>query len=521
MSVEDISKDQLNKKRVLKNTVMLYVRMFLLMVIGFVATRVVLRSLGEVDYGLNNAIGGFVALFGILTGSLNAAISRFLTYEMGRKDQENLNRVFSTSIIIQFIMALVVAILVETIGIWFLENYMTIPVDRVEAAHWVLHFAVINTFINLTFIPYSAAIISHEKMNIYAYLSLIEGGLHLGIAYLIATDLYPDRLVFYSGGMCLASIIVNFIYRIYCSNHFIECRIRGLFDKNLLKRIGSFAGWNLIGAGSGILKAQGVNVLFNMFFGPVINAAQGISNQASGLSTKFSNGFTTALNPQITKSFASGDFKYMYSLVYQGSRMSFFLYILIALPVFIETEGLLTFWLVRFPEHTIEFVRIVLITILVDNVLANPLVTIMLATGNIRNYQLVVGGIQLFAFPLAYIMMKNGMSSEMVLVMIAIIAISCMISRVYMLHRMINFPVLDYLQNVIFVLAKVLLVASILPVLTHFFLSKGMVRLLLVCIIALFSVVVSMWFCGFTRSEKRTIINKAEAKIPFVQKMFK
>ncbi len=511
---DDINQaNNLSKKTVIKNTFMLYIRMFVLMIIGFITTRVVLRSLGEVDYGLNNAIAGFVSLFGVLTGSLNAAISRYITYELGRGDQKKLNKVFSTSLTIQIIMAIIVSLLVETVGMWFLINHMTIPEDRLFASCWVLHFAVINTFVNLTFVPYSACIISHEKMSVYAYVSIIEGVLQLILAYLISLDVWGDKLIFYSCALCLTSLIVNGIYLVYCRKNYVECRIRKAFDINLIKNIGGFAGWNMIGAASGILKNQGINILFNMFFGPKINAAQGVSNQASGLATKFSNGFMTALNPQITKSYAAGNFDYMYSLVYQGTRMAFALFLIIALPIFIETETLLSLWLVDYPEHTVTFIRLMLITLLVDFIIAPPLVTIMLATGKIRNYQISVGGLQLLSFPIAYIMLKCGSSSELVLCMVVFIALLCMFVRLSMLYRMIKFPVTEYLKNVVLIIIEVIILSSILPIFAYYMLPDGLPSDITVCAISIISAAIVILFVGLTKSERLKLVESLRSRL--------
>ena len=509
--------DSVKKKRVLKNTIMLYIRMFFLMIIGFITTRVVLHSLGEVDYGLYNAIAGFVALFGMLTGSLNAAISRFITFELGWGDQEKLNKVFSTAVFIQFGMAIIVAILVETVGMWFMLHHMTIPNDRLLAARWVLHSAVINTLITLTFVPYSATIISHENMSIYAYVSILEGIINLLIAYLISIDVLGDRLIFYSCALCVSSLIVNGIYMLYCRRNFEECKLRRIFDKGLLMNIGSFAGWNLFGAVSGILRDQGINILFNIFLGPVINAARGVSNQASGLATRFSQGFMQALNPQITKSYAAGNLEYMYSLVYQGTRMSFALFFLLALPIFIETDFLMGLWLVDVPEHTVAFIRIALLLLFVDHINGSPLVTVMLATGKIRKYQIVVGGLQLLDFPLAYLLLKIGLSPESVMIMTVFIACCCMTARLYMLHQMINFPVKDYLQNVTFVMLVVILLSSIIPTLLSFLLPHELLCNILVCVISIISAAIFIWTIDFTKEERKVLINKMKIRNSFTK----
>lgn len=515
------SDNDLNKKTVARNTIMLYIRLFFLMIVGFVTTRVVLNSLGESDFGLNNAIAGFVALFSVLTNSLNAAISRFLTYELGKENQERLNRIFSTSVFIQFIMSLIVAVLLETLGIWFMTNYMMIPAERLFASRWVLHFAVIQTFITLTFVPYSASIISHERMSIYAYVSIIEGILHLVIAYLIKLDVWNDKLIYYSAAICASNLIVNLIYRLYCTKNFQECKIKCVFDKDLLKAIGGFAGWNMFGACSAVLRDQGINVLFNMFFGPSVNAARGISNQASGLATKFSTGFMQALNPQLTKSYASGNHDYMYSLLFQGTRMSFALFFVIALPIFIEANFLMNLWLVEVPVHTIAFIRIALLLILLDSINAGPLITIQLATGNIKKYQIVVGGLQFIDFPLAYVLLKIGMSPEIVMIMVVIIAFLCMMARLYMLKGMVDFPIKTYFENVVQVELKVILFASILPVVLYFLLPDSLLCHLLVCGVSVLSAAIFVWFIDITKTEREKILNVLYNRVPVLKKYIK
>ena len=349
-------------------------------------------------------------------------------------------------------------------------------------------------------------------MGVYAYVSILEGGLNLLIAYLISLDIWGDGLIFYSAALCLSGLVVNLIYRVYCTKKFEECRLRSIFDTSLLKRMGEFAGWNMFGAVSGILNVQGINILFNMFFGPIVNAARGISNQASGFATKFSNGFMTALNPQITKAYASGDYKYMFSLVDQGTRMAFFLFYLIALPIFIETDTLLSLWLVNYPEHTVAFVRIALLVLLMDGILANPLITVMLATGNIRNYQIVVGGLQLLEFPLAYIMLKLGSSPELVLLMVFTISCISMFVRIVMLHRMINFPVKEYLTNVIFKIVRVIVLSIPIPLIACQFLSKNTWSDLSICAIAEVCAIISIWFLGINKSEQLILLKKLHIK---------
>ena len=507
--------ESVKKRRVMKNTLMLYGRMLFLMVISFIATRIVLHSLGEVDYGLNNAVAGFVALFGLLTGSLNAAISRFITFELGKGDRQKLIRVFSTAVFIQLGMATIVALLLETIGIWFLNTYMTIPLERLTASRWVFHFSVINTFIALTFVPYSAAIISHEKMNIYAYIGVFEGLFNLLCAYLVSLNFWSDKLIFYSAFLCVCGLVTNLFYRIYCTHQFEECHLRKVFDKNLLKSITSFAGWNLFGASASVLRSQGVNLLFNIFFGPVVNAARGISVQTTNISTKFSQGFMQAFNPQITKSYAAGDLKYMYSLVYQGTRLSFFLFLVIALPIFMETDTLLRLWLVEYPNHSVSFVRITLFYLLVDIIIAGPPTTIMLATGNIKNYQLLVGGTGIMVVPLSYVVLKFGCSPEFVMFIILAVAVITGAERFYMLHRMVDYPVVDYAKNVLFPIAYITVLSAIIPAVLYFLLSRSLWIDLLICAISVFSACLTIWLVGLHKSEKKLVLKKVSGAMPF------
>ena len=273
----------------------------------------------------------------------------------------------------------------------------------------------------------------------------------------------------------------------------------------------------MFGAGSAVLRDQGINVLFNMFFGPSVNAARGISNQASGIATRFSSGFMQALNPQLTKSYASGNHDYMYSLLYQGTRMSFALFFLIALPTFIETDFLMNLWLVEVPDHTIAFIRIVLLLLFLDSINAGPLITIQLATGNIKRYQIVVGGLQLLDFPLAYVLLKFGVSPEIVMIMVVTVAFLCMVARLYMLKEMIDFPVKTYLKNVVQVEFKVILLASIIPVLLHILLSDSLFNHLFICVISLISAGIFVWFIDITKSERNKILGTLYKKIPILK----
>lgn len=275
-----MSDNQSNKKRIAKNTLLLYVRMLFLMVISLYTSRVILNALGVNDFGIYNVVGGVVAMFSILSGSLSAAISRFITFELGKKDEEGLKKVFSASVTIQLALSAIIVILIEAVGVWFLNEKMSIPANRMYAANWVLQFSVITFVINLISVPYNATIIAHERMSAFAYISIFEGVGKLAIAFLITLAPF-DRLIFYSILMCSIAVAVRLVYGTYCKRHFVECTYHFRWDKELLKRMFGFAGWNFIGATSAILRDQGGNIILNLFFGPAVNAARGIANQVN------------------------------------------------------------------------------------------------------------------------------------------------------------------------------------------------------------------------------------------------
>ena len=345
-------------------------------------------------------------MFSVLSGSLSTAISRFITYELGKGNKENLNKIFSSAVTIQFGLAGIIILLAETIGIWFLNIKMNIPEVRMEAANWVFQFSILTFAINLISVPYNASIIAHEKMSAFAYISILEAVGKLTIAYLITISPI-DKLIFYAILMCAVALVVRLTYGNYCKRHFSECTYHFSWDKLLLKQMFGFAGWNFIGASSAILRDQGGNVVINLFCGPTVNAARGIAFQVNNAVNQFVTNFMTALNPQITKSYASGDKEYMMTLIFQGARLSFYMLFLLSLPILVNTHYILTLWLKMVPEHAIAFVQLTLIFALSESI-SQPLITAMLATGKIRNYQIIVGGLQMMNLPVSYILLRIG-----------------------------------------------------------------------------------------------------------------
>ena len=411
------------------------------MIISLYTSRIVLNALGVEDFGIYNVAGGVVAMFSILSGSLSAAISRFITYELGKNNILKLKVIFSSAITIQIGLGIVIVFFAETIGIWFLNTQMNIPIERMVAANWVLQFSIITFIINLISVPYNAVIIAHEKMSAFAYISIFEAIGKLLIAYLITISPI-DKLIFYAILMCVVAIAIRLLYGYYCKRHFDECRFHFIWNKQIFQQIFSFAGWNFIGASSAVLRDHGGNIIINLFCGPTVNAARGIAFQVNNAIQGFVSNFMTALNPQITKSYAVKNYTYMMTLIFQGARLSFYMLLLLSLPIIINTHYLLTLWLNTVPEHTVLFVRLVLIFAMSESI-SGPLITAMLATGNIRNYQIIVGGLQMLNLPISYILLSLGAIPETVLIVAVLISQCCLMARLYMLKKMIKLKIKD------------------------------------------------------------------------------
>lgn len=497
-----------NNKRIAKNTLLLYFRMLFLIAVSLYTSRVVLNALGVEDFGIYNVVGGIVAMFTVLSGSLSAAISRFITYELGKENQENLNKIFSSAVTIQLGLAGIILLLAESIGLWFLNFKMNIPISRMEAANWVFQFSIFTFAINLISVPYNASIIAHERMSAFAYISILEAIGKLTIAFLIAIS-PMDKLTFYAILMCVVAFIVRLTYGNYCKRHFSECTYHFSWDKQLLKQMFGFAGWNFIGASSAILRDQGGNIVINLFCGPTVNAARGIAFQVNNAVNQFVTNFMTALNPQITKSYASGDKEYMMTLIFQGARLSFYMLFLLSLPILINTHYILTLWLKMVPEHAIAFVQLTLIFALSESI-SQPLITAMLATGKIRNYQIIVGGLQMMNLPISYIFLRIGFFPEIVIIIAIIISQSCLIARLLMLRKMINISLKKYMKKVYCNIITVMIISSIIPFMLTINNDETFLTFILQSFITIACTIITIYYIGCSKSEKLFIKNKLQ-----------
>lgn len=500
-----------NTRRIAKNTLMLYVRMLFMMFLGLFTSRIVLSALGENDFGVYNVVGGVVAMFTIISGALNSAVSRFITFEMGRGADAQLNKVYSTAVTIQIILAAIVIVIAEPVGLWFIVNKMTIDPARIPAAKLVLQFSLLAFVVNLMSVPQMASITAHEKMSAYAYIGILDGVLRFAVALVIMYS-SSDRLVLYSALMAFVVMVIRMAYGLYCRRHFEECRYRPVFDRTLIGEMFSFAGWNFIGVASGVLRDQGGNILVNLFSGPAVNAARGVAVQLNGAVQGFVTNFMTAVNPQITKSYAASEHEYMFTLVRKSSRLSFCLLLLIALPIFFNADYLLGVWLKDVPDHAASFARLFLIFALSES-LSNPLITAMLATGNIRNYQIVVGGLQLLNVPVSYLCLRLGAAPEVTVAVAIVISQICLFARLIMLGKATGFPVWQFLDEVWgTALFKVLCGSLVLPILIDVVKPAGFAGFILSAGLCLLWSSFVIWVLGLNAQERmwawNTIRNK-------------
>lgn len=491
-------------KRIAKNTMFLYVRMIVLMLVSLYTSRVILDALGEDDYGYYNVVGGIVALFAILTQSLSNAVSRFLNYEMGKGDMQKLSRVFSCSLTILICLALIVAVLTELGGYWWVNNKMVIAPERLEAANWVLHFSILTFCFTLFSAPYNAAIVAHEKMSAFAYISIAEGVAKLIVAFLIVVSPF-DRLSFYAFLMLVIQIVVLLLYIIYCYRNFQECRCRIYYDSSMMKSIFGYAGWTFIGNAAFILKKQGTNIILNLFASPAVNTARAIAMYVDTTVAGFSNNFFTAVKPQITQSYARGDSDFMMKLIFKSSRLSFFLLLLMGLPVIMSSDFVLNIWLKEVPEYTGVFVDLMLVNLMIE-ALSQPLIVANGATGRIRNYQLIVGGIQLLNIPVSYVFLQQGFTPSVVVWVSIALELASLVSRAVILKVQVALPLIAFFKDVVLNVCIVSLCSSLLPIACLFYMPDDFLRFVVMTVLCVVSTLASVWYIGCGADEKSMIM---------------
>ena len=501
-----------NNKRIAKNTLLLYIRMFFIMAVSLYTSRVVLQVLGVEDFGIYNVVGGIIAMLGILNGSMSVSTQRYLTFELGRGDMTKLKQTFSVCLSIFVIIALITVLLAESVGIWFLNTQLTIPDNRIVAANWVFQFTIISSVFNLLVTPYNASIIAHEKMDVYAYLSILDVVLKLAIVYVL-TIFNMDKLVLYGFLLMLLFVLDTLIYMIYCYKHYSETKYQFYWDKALFKQIGAYSFWNLFGSLAALAKGQGLNILLNIFFTPTVNAARGIAYQVNGVVSQFFMNFFTAVRPQITKYYAQNDLSNMFSLIFRSSKFAYYLILLISLPIYIEAPFIINLWLGQLPEYTVEFVRLVIVVTAIDST-SNPMMTTAHATGRIKLYQSLVGILIILNIPISYVVLKLGGTPISVFVISIMLSTIAFFVRIWIVKRLItSFPVKDYLVKVCGTIMAVTIAAAVVPCVYHLYFELDLVTSILNCLLCLLFTVLAVYFVGMNKGERSFIVNAIKNKI--------
>ena len=478
--------------------------MFLVLIVTLFTTRILINSLGVQDYGIFNVVGGIVILLSFLSSAMASSTQRFLSFEIGRKDFKKLNKTFSMSVNIHILIGLVVFLLLEIIGLWFLQNYLNIPENRLDAATTVFHFSSLSLLITIVAIPYYACILANEKMNIFAYFGIIEVLLKLGIALLIQT-VNVDKLKLYGVLMFSATAIIQVSYIIYSRNSFKETRYLFFWDRSLFYKIISFAGWSLFGSFATVLKNQGVNIILNMFFGPTVNASKAVAAQVEGATSSFVSNIQTAIKPQIIKSYAINNISYLNTLVFTGAKFSYYLILCISLPIILETEYVLQIWLKTVPEYSVMFVRLSLIIVLIDT-LSVTLMSSIQATGRIRLYQVVISSLLISILPISFVFLKMGYPPTIAYFVSLVVFVIILVARISIVSKYVKFSISDYLKNVVLISLLVTVISFMIPYIIVYSFDSSIKRLVFTILFSILSVVLTVYFVGMDKIEKEKII---------------
>ncbi|PKR80303.1 hypothetical protein CW751_10655 [Brumimicrobium salinarum] len=493
-------------KTIAKNTLFLYFRMFLVMGVTLYMSRIVLDQLGVTDYGIYSLVGGIVAMFGFLNSSMSSATQRYLSFDLGKKDEKRLQKTFSATLSIHIVIAILILLVAETLGLWYVNYKVVLPPDRLFAANVVYQFSVLTALVGIIQVPYDSLIIAYEKMNIYAYISLVEVGLKLGLVFLLV--IYGgDKLIAYAIMMFLVSLIIRIAYQIYCRKNYAASKFKFEYDKTYFKELISYSGWNLFGGIASVSRSQGINIVLNLFFGTVVNAAYGLTLQVQSAVNQFVTNFQKAVNPQIIKTYSEGNLAQMHKLIIQSSKFSFLLMMLLVAPILFNTEFILNIWLKEPPEYTVVFVQLSLLGVLIDCI-SGPLIVAVQATGKIMRYQIIIGSLIILTLPLSVLWIYYGGDPKTVFYAILLINILSFIFRLFFLKVLLNLNILYFLKILIFRMLSVsFIVYGFFILLDQFNIASGWINIM-------FSILTTVTFVliiGLSKSDYvllRTFIKK-------------
>jgi O-antigen/teichoic acid export membrane protein len=500
----------INTARVAKNTLMLYFRQILIMLVSLYTVRTVLNTLGAEDYGIYNVVAGVVAMFGFLSNSMAGASQRYFAIELGRKDSEQLKKTFSLNLLIYIMIASAMLLLAETIGLWFVNNKLVIPSERMEVALWVYQFSIISFVFTIMATPYMAMIIAHEEMQIYAYLSIIEAVLKLIIVVLLRYMTY-DKLLLYGILLCGTTMITTMGYHIICVVKYQECRFKFYWNYSLLKIIASYTGLSVFVSIAGICKMQGVTVLLNQYFNPIVVSSRSLAIAINSMVSSFFSNFSNALRPQIVKSYAAGRINEMIYVLFWGVKITYLLMYLFTLPLLLETPVIFSLWLKETPDYTIIFVRLVLIDALVESI-AYPIYSVIMAIGRMGGYTFWISVLTFLNIIFSWIALSSGYPPESVQYIAVLLTAILIVVRIFILKSCIPFSVMDFIKNSLFPIVMITIVSSILPIAVFFLLKKDITTMFIVVITSTISICVSSYFIGFNNGERQTIKNIVKSK---------
>lgn len=500
-----------NNRKIAKNTTILYVRQLFALIVSLYTAGIVLRILGVENYGIYNVVGGIVSLFSFINGAMASSTQRFLNFEMGCNNKEKISQVFSMSMSIHILIAIIIFFLAETIGLWFLNYKLVIPVDKLFAANLVYQLSVVSAVILITQTPYAASIIAHERMSIYGYVGVIEVVLRVLLLYFLIIIPF-DKLVLYAGLVFIVSFGIAIFYRIYCIRNFAECQYHYFWDKDLFKKLASFSGWNLFGSLVSVGNNQGQNILLNLFFGPIVNAARGIAISVNGAINQFVGSFMTATKPQITKCYASNDFHNFNLLIFRSAKFSFLLLLLLSIPVLIEMQYILELWLKTPPEFSVIFCQLTIINTLIVCV-SSPLMAAAQASGQLKKYIGGLAPITLLNFPLLYLFLKLGYNPVIAYVINIVIDFVAFFLRLHLISKIINISVIEFIKTV-FLRCWLLFIVLIVPL--YYFVNcfePSFVRLILSSFISIFITCLMILVFGLTSGERKFVMNIVRVRV--------
>lgn len=496
---------QYSSKRILKNTVVLYIRMIVVTIVSFFTVRITLQVLGVEDYGIYNVVGGIVAFLGILSATMSSATQRYLAFDLGRNDLNAYQNTFSLLLLVYCILSLIIIIFGEILGPWIISSYLKIPEERLTAAQWVYQFSLLSFCLTLISTPYQASIIANEKMGVFAFVGLYDSFGKLIVTCLLYFVAY-DKLIIYASLIFFISLSNYIIQRVYCRKWLCGCAYRHYWNKDYLKEIVGYTGWNLFGAASSTLNNAGISIVLNLFFGPLVNAAKGIADRIHGLVVSFSVNFYQAMAPQIIKTYAAGEYEQSKNLVLNSSKLSFYLLYVLTLPLLYGMPAILNLWLGAdsVTDDMVVFSRLILIYSLV-NVFELPITMIIRATGNIKHYQVCVGLVTLCTLPVCALLFYCGKPAYWYLIILTAVYFIAWFIRLFIAHKQVNLNFISYLRMVLLPISIVIALSVGLSFLLFRVFHFGdffqiVVSFALSCI--------CVWFLGLTKIERRTVVDK-------------